>query len=57
MQLYWPHSSALVATESREYNGGTNVGYGPVKTRFLSLLLFLVPITPCDTMLYWLSPN
>ena len=30
MLLYWPHSSALVA-----YNGGTNVGHGPVRTLFL----------------------
>ena len=29
MLLYWPHPSALVA-----YNGGTNVGHGPVRTLF-----------------------
>ena len=74
MPLYWPHPSALVA-----YNGGTNVGHGPVGTLFLCLILFLVPahqcwpwpyqdssllglslflvpVTPCDTILYWLSP-
>ena len=33
----WPHPSALVA-----YNGGTNVGHGPVRTLFLSLILFPV---------------
>ena len=43
MLLCWPHPSALVA-----YNGGTNVGHSPVKTLFLSLILFLVPITPRD---------
>ena len=25
------------------YNGGTNVGHGPITTLFLSLVLFLVP--------------
>ena len=35
MPLHWPHPSALVA-----YNGGTNVGHGPVRTLFLSLILF-----------------
>ena len=73
--LYWPHASALVA-----YNGGTSVGYGPVrtlflepdfvpsagtldvshgpvKTLFLGLILSLVPMTACETMLYWPSPN
>ena len=52
MLLYWPHPSALVA-----YNGGTNVGQGLVKTLFLTLILFLVPMIPCDTILYWPSPN
>ena len=52
MLLYWPHSSALVA-----YNGGTNVGHGSVRAPFLSLILFLVPISPCDTISYWPSPN
>ena len=33
-----PHPSALLA-----YNGGTNVGYGPVRILFLSPILFLVP--------------
>ena len=33
MLLCWPHPIALVA-----YNGGTNIGHGPV----LSLILFLV---------------
>ena len=71
MLLYWPHTSALVA-----YNGGTSIGFGPVKTLLLSPILFsvpiqwmvamavsrlsflgpilcLVPMTPCETMLYW----
>ena len=75
MLLYWPHASALVA-----YNGGTSVGHGPVRTRFLEpdivpsagtldvghgsvrtlflgLILSLVPMTACETMLYWPSPN
>ena len=57
MLLCWPHPSALVA-----YNGGTNVGHSPVTTLFLSLILCLVPMTPCDTMLccmllYWSHPN
>ena len=52
MLLYWPPPSALVA-----YTDGTNVGHGPVKTPFLTLILFLVPMTPCDTILYWLSSN
>ena len=38
MLLYWPHPSALVS-----FFGGTNVGHGPVRTFFLSLILFLVP--------------
>ena len=46
--LHWPHISALVA-----YNRGTSVGHGPVRTLFLSLVLFHVPMTPCETMLYW----
>ena len=28
-----------------------------VRTLFLGLILRLVPMTPCDTMLYWPSPN
>ena len=31
-----------------------DVGHGPVKTLFLSLILCLVPMTPCEAMLYWL---
>ena len=73
--LYWPHTSALVAS-----HGGTSVGHGPVRplflgpdfvpsagtldvvhgrvrTLFLGLILCLVPMTPCETMLYWPSPN
>ena len=34
-----------------------DVGHGPVTRLFLGLFLCLVPMTPCDTMLYWLSPN
>ena len=52
MLLYWPHTIALVA-----YNGGTSVGHGPVRTLFLGLILCLVQMTPCETMLYWPSPN
>ena len=52
MLLYGPHTSALVA-----YNGGTSVGHGPVRTLFFGLMLCLVPMTPCETMLYWRSPN
>ena len=38
MLLYWPHPRALVAR-----NSGTNVGYGPIKSLFLSLILFPLP--------------
>ena len=31
--------------------------HGPVGTLFLGLILCLVPMTPCETMLYWPSPN
>ena len=37
MLLLWPHPDALVA-----YNGGTNVGRGPGRTLFLSLIMFPV---------------
>ena len=37
--------------------GTLDVGHGPVSTLFLGLILSLVPMTPCETMLYWLSPN
>ena len=47
MLLHWPPPSALVA-----FNGGTNIGHGPVTTLFLGLILFLVPMTPCDAILY-----
>ena len=73
MLLYWPHPSALVATQSisicatacsglrtaclralsaskwisslplSQLNGGTNVGYGPIRILFLSMILFPVP--------------
>ena len=33
-----PHPSPLVA-----YNGGTNIGHGPITTLFLSLIMFPVP--------------
>ena len=29
----------------------------PVRTLFLGLILSLVPMTTCETMLYWPSPN
>ena len=31
--------------------------HGPVTTLFLGLILCLVPMTPCETILYWPSPN
>ena len=35
-------------------NAGTlDVGHGPVRTLFLGLILGLVPMTACETMLYW----
>ena len=34
-----------------------DVGHGPVRTLFSGLILSLVPMTPCETMLYWPSPN
>ena len=52
MLFFWPHPTALVA-----YNGGTNVGHGLVRTLFLGLILCLVPMTPCENVLYWQSPN
>ena len=30
-----------------------DVGHGPLRILFLSLALCLVPMTPCETMLYW----
>ena len=38
MLLYWSHPIAVVA-----FNGGTNVGHGPLRTLFLSLILVPVP--------------
>ena len=38
-------------------HGMLDVGHGLVRTLFLGLILCLVAMTPCDTMLYWLSPN
>ena len=38
MLICLPHRRDLVV-----YNGGTNVGHGPVTTLFLSLILFPVP--------------
>ena len=37
--------------------GTMDVGHGPVRTLFLGLILCLVPMTPCETVLYWPSPN
>ena len=37
--------------------GTLDVGHGPVRTLFLGLILSLVPMTACETMLYWPSPN
>ena len=37
--------------------GTLDVGHGPVMTLFLNLILSLVPMTPCETTLYWPSPN
>ena len=34
--------------------GTLDVGHGPVRALFLGLILCLVPMTPCETMLYWL---
>ena len=34
-----------------------DVGHVPVMTLFLGLILCLVPMTACETMLYWPSPN
>ena len=33
--------------------GTLDVGHGPVKILFLSLIFCLMPMTPCGTMLYW----
>ena len=33
------------------------MGLPDFRTLFLGLILFLVPRIPCDTMLYWRSPN
>ena len=33
--------------------GTLDVGHGPIGTLFLSLILCLVPMTPCETMFYW----
>ena len=33
-------------------SGTLDVGHGPVRTLFLSPILCLVPLTPCETMLY-----
>ena len=30
-----------------------DVGHGPFRLLFLGLILCLVPMTPCETMLYW----
>ena len=66
--LYWPHTSTydggtsggngLVGTlflqlEFVSSAGILDVGHGPVKTLFLSLILCLSPMTPCETVLYW----
>ena len=37
--------------------GTLDVGHGPLKNLFLGLILCLVAMTPCETMLYWPSPN
>ena len=37
--------------------GTLDVGHGLVGTLFLGRILSLVPMTPCETMLYWPSPN
>ena len=37
--------------------GTVDVGQGPVRTLFLRPILCLVPMTPCETMLYWTSLN
>ena len=33
------------------------LNHGPIRTLILGLILSLVPMTVCETMLYWLSPN
>ena len=39
-------------------NAGTlDVGHGPVTTLLFGLIFSLVPLTTCETMLYWPSPN
>ena len=35
------------------FTGTLDVGHGPVTTLFLGLILCLVPMTCCETMLYW----
>ena len=37
--------------------GTLDAGHGPVRSLFLGLILCLVPMTPCETMLYWPGPN
>ena len=39
------------------FPGTLDVGHGPVRTLFLSLILCLVPMTPYETMLYWPHTN
>ena len=37
--------------------GTLDVGHGPVRTLFLGVILSLLPMTACETMLYWPSPH
>ena len=71
--LYWPHAlvaynggtsvgHGLVRTLFLEPDfvpsaGTLYVGHGSVRTLFLGLILSLVPMTACETMLYWPSCN
>ena len=73
MLLYWPHLSALVAYNGTSVGHGPirtlllsvilfptgtlDIGHGPVRTLFLGLILCLEPMTPCEAILNWPSPN
>ena len=55
--VYQTHCKNNMPHQTSDIKLYTQSRHGPVRTLFLGLILCVVPMTPCETMLYWPNPN
>ena len=51
------HATSDIRHQTSDIRLYTQSCHGPVRILFFGLILCLVPMTPCETMLCWPSPN